>query len=299
MVFWNWAKGLEDTFDSKNRRQLHDFIVGKDEMAFDEKVRQDVHDDGAIVEDEVATDESDVATLYCLPHAAFSGEEKDPEGRRELGRVPLFAIFHRMANEKGVPHSFTRTSRLYSIDLWQPLTLIWSGFISQWPALPTFAIFLTVHVLPVAHVTVADRYVVNKIYALPGFYGASYYLGYRDHFGVEVNEIAEKIKELETRLNPNGVAELAPHLSALAASHTHMYATVRSCIVNYTHPSVSVPHYEILSRPNGRGKVALVINYIRTFLIEDVYARARIMFPETVNWIASPDRYALMLNLEF
>ncbi|VDB98094.1 unnamed protein product [Peniophora sp. CBMAI 1063] len=255
MVFWNWAKGLEDAFDSRNRRQLHDFIVGKDETALDGKVQQDIVDDDAIIEDEEAHDDSDAATLYCLPPVAFCGDDKGSDGRRELGRVPLFAIFHRMANEKGVPHSFTR-------------------FISQWPALPTFAVFLTVHVLPVAHVTNVDRYVVHKLFALPGFYGATYYLGYRDEFGVEISEIAGKIKELEARLNPGGVTgELGPQLSALAASHTHI-----------------VPHYEILSRPLGHSKVAAVGNYIRAFLIEDVYARLRIMFPETMNWIASPDR---------
>lgn len=110
MVFWNWAKGLEDAFDSRNRRQLHDFIVGKDDTAYDGKVRHDIVDDEAIVEHEVETEESDTATLYCLPTDAPNGDEKNVEGRRELGRVPLFAIFHRMANEKGVPHSFTRMS---------------------------------------------------------------------------------------------------------------------------------------------------------------------------------------------
>ncbi|KZV71451.1 potassium transporter [Peniophora sp. CONT] len=254
MVFWNWAKGLEDAFDSRNRRQLHDFIVGKDDAVFDGKVRHDIIDDEAIVEHEVETEESDTATLYCLPTDAPSGNEKNVEGRRELGRVPLFAIFHRMANEKGVPHSFTR-------------------FISQWPALPTFAVFLTVQVLPVAHVTTADRYVVNKLYALPGFYGATYYLGYRDDFVIEVPEVAEKIKELETRLNPHATSDLESQLAVLSASHTHI-----------------VPYYAILNKPVGQSKLALVVNYVRAFLIEDVYARARMMFPETINWIASPDR---------
>ena len=63
--------------------------------------------------------------------------------------------------------------------------------------------------------------------------------------------------------------------------------------------SCSVPHYEILSKPVGSSKTAAIANYVRSFLIQDIYARLRIMFPETVNWIASPDRYALMLNLGF
>ena len=45
--------------------------------------------------------EEDVNTLYCV-----TSDEKSDEAKRELGRVPLLAVFHRMAHEKGVPHSY-------------------------------------------------------------------------------------------------------------------------------------------------------------------------------------------------
>lgn len=133
---------------------------------------------------------------------------------------------------------------------------------------------------------------MNKLYALPGFYGATYYLGYRDDFVIEVPEVAEKIKELETRLNPHAASDLESQLAVLSASHTHMCASLEfRGGIDYTHMISSVPYYAILNKPVGQSKLALVVNYVRAFLIEDVYARARIMFPETINWIASPDRY--------
>ncbi|KAI0032636.1 potassium transporter [Vararia minispora EC-137] len=235
MVFWNWAKGLEETFDSRSRRQLSDIIVGRTE---EEETPED--------------DMEDARTLFCL---ASDGDEKGAdEGRRELGRVPLLAVFHRMAHEKGVPHSYI-------------------SFIRQWPALPTFAIFLTVHVLPVAHVTLEERYVVKKLYSFPGFYGATYYLGYREEFAVEIDELVKRIDAVEAQVDPAHARNIIPQLHDLARSHTHV-----------------VPYYEILAKEGGAGKIRAVVNYIRKLLIEDIYRRLRIMFPDTVNWIASPDR---------
>lgn len=51
----------------------------------------------------------------------------------------------------------------------------------------------------------------------------------------------------------------------------------------------SIPHYEVLSRPVEAGRLSVVVNYVRKMLIEDVYARLCVMFPETVNWLGSPD----------
>jgi KUP system potassium uptake protein len=82
MVFWNWAKGLEEAFDRRNRRQLSNFIVGRED--------NDAADSGE--------DDADTQTLYCVA--------QDNGGKRALGRVPLLAVFHRMAHEKGVPYSY-------------------------------------------------------------------------------------------------------------------------------------------------------------------------------------------------
>ncbi len=66
------------------------------------------------------------------------------------------------------------------------------GFIRQWPALPRFGVFLTVSVLPVAHVEDVDRYVVARVETLPGFYGVAQYRGFRDEPSFHVDEIVTK-----------------------------------------------------------------------------------------------------------
>lgn len=55
----------------------------------------------------------------------------------------------------------------------------------------------------------------------------------------------------------------------------------------------SIPHYDVLSRKLEGRRMTVVVNYIRKFLIEDIYARLLVMFPETANWLGSPDEYVL------
>ena len=99
-----------------------------------------------------------------------------------------------------------------------------TGFLRQWPSLPHFGIFLTVFVLPVAHVEDADRYVVGRINSLPGFYGVAQYLGFRDTQEVHINEIVTKISELETRLGPRGALRIVSQLVDQSHQPTHVYA---------------------------------------------------------------------------
>ena len=99
-----------------------------------------------------------------------------------------------------------------------------TGFLRQWPSLPRFGIFLTVFILPVAHVEDADRYVVGRINSLPGFYGVAQYLGFRDTEEVHVNEIVTKISELENRLGPDGAQRIVSQLVDQSRRPTHVYA---------------------------------------------------------------------------
>ncbi|TFY59675.1 hypothetical protein EVG20_g7693 [Dentipellis fragilis] len=251
MTFWNWAKGLEDKFDGVHRRRLTRFIVSSEatiqlpDVSESERIEEKSSTDDDMVEKPADSD----ATLYCMVPALT---EAGVEEKRPLGRLSVLAVFHRLAHEKGVPYSFI-------------------NFIRQWPALPRFAIFLSVNVLPVAHVTLEDRYVVEKV-EISGCYGASYYLGFRDDFDVQVPEIIKHICDLETRTNPEGAPELIRQLNLLASTSTHV-----------------VPHYQLISRRLEAGWFSPVVNWVRRVLIEDVYGRLRVMFPETVNWLASAE----------
>ncbi|KAJ3576321.1 hypothetical protein NP233_g493 [Leucocoprinus birnbaumii] len=251
MVFWSWAKGLEENFDITSRRNIDRFLVLSEKSG-----ALPCSGDSALIVSESCDNDRD-ATLYCVaPSTDLENQQK-----REIGRLPLLAVFHRMGHERGVPHSFT-------------------GFICQWPALPRFSVFITVHVLPVGHVTLDDRYVVEKVETLPGVYGVTYYLGFREYVDVEIDEIVKRISALEARLDTQGAAELIHDLHDVAAHHTHI-----------------IPYYDFVSRKVGRGRPGVFLSSVRRFFIEDVYRRLCIMFPETVNWLAKPDEWVPLFNV--
>lgn len=99
------------------------------------------------------------------------------------------------------------------------------GFIRQWPALPRFGIFLTVSVLPVPRVEDVDRYVVSRVDSLPGFYGVSQYLGFREDPSLHIEEIVTKINELEVRRGREGAGLITSQLMDHSLRPTHVYVS--------------------------------------------------------------------------
>jgi KUP system potassium uptake protein len=125
MVFWTWARGLEDYFDGANRRNLRHFISKEITERFTPGTRQRMSISGpssptsAIVE---------IGGTQFQRMEKDNGEESDiiedlhlyldtGDAKVELPRMSTMAIFHKLSNGKGVPHTFY-------------------GFLKQWPALP-------------------------------------------------------------------------------------------------------------------------------------------------------------------
>ena len=150
MVFWTWAKGLEDKFDGMNRRNLRHFIT--------KEVKEDVKSgNGSPLLSTSRAVEFDVADTQ-----ASGVEEKDDQIEQTiqlyldtgdekvlLPRMSTMAIFHKLSSGKGVPHTFY-------------------GFLKQWPALPRVVVFLSVRIMPIAHVPKEERYRITKVRSLPG-----------------------------------------------------------------------------------------------------------------------------------
>jgi len=243
MTFWTWAKGLEDQFDRKSRRRLDGFIVPEGAVVESEK-----REESDFVEFSAADATTDL--YYVTPPLPGSAGEVE---RHALTRLPIFAIFHGIAHERGVPPSFT-------------------GFIRQWPALPHFGVFLTVSVLPVPRVQEEDRYVVDRVDSLPGFYGVAQYIGFRDEPALHVDEIVMKINELEVRRGPTSAGQIGNQLMEYSHKPTHV-----------------VPHYSVRSKGLEMGRFTPVTNYIRRILIEAIYGRLSMMFPESDAWVARAD----------
>jgi KUP system potassium uptake protein len=131
MVFWTWAKGLEDKFDGANRRDLRHFIS--------KVVSERISSPSALTpiplslqpvdskqDDIVATklpessppaeDQEMVETFQMFLNVG--GQESVP-----LTRMSTLAVFHKLSSGKGVPHTFY-------------------GFLKQWPALPRVVVSL-------------------------------------------------------------------------------------------------------------------------------------------------------------
>ncbi|SJL07638.1 uncharacterized protein ARMOST_10988 [Armillaria ostoyae] len=221
MWLWTWGKGLEDAFDGQNRQNLRDFIRK------DEKLQVTFHLDGDAendaVEDEVDDDDDDtysISRYYYVPHPsktisnAVDGDAhpKALLRQRELVRIPTCAVFHKIAEGQGVPHSFI------------------------------------------------------------GFYGATYYIGYRDNFDVKVDDLLERICALEAHADPHNCGRIINRIKEVAGNTTHI-----------------VPHYYVVSRHVNVRKFSVIVNFLRRYLIEEIYRRLATMFPETANWLTSAD----------
>ncbi|KAF5319910.1 hypothetical protein D9611_011090 [Ephemerocybe angulata] len=249
MTLWTWGKRLEDKFDGANRMNLRRFI-GLDVIS--EKNSRGQSPISST--DDVNEIEVEASRSFYFITDDKKASSTDTERRKDLARIPVCAIFYKIAQGQGVPHTFV-------------------GFTRQWPALPRVVIFLSVCVLPLARIPPDERYLVNKVRSLEGFYGVTYYLGFREEFDVQVGDVMEKIVQLERDINPNAEVVIE-EIRALASSATHV-----------------APHYHVLSKVvDAGGFVSPVVNYLRKLLIEEVYRRFATMFPETANWVTSSDQ---------
>lgn len=245
MSFWTWAKGLEDAFDSANRKNLRHFIRAADEddpnsalYAIPEDGRADTVTED-VTEDIASFSGGEKKSNYYFVDEDNLGIKLDADHEKvTLARVNTCAIFHKLTHGKGVPHTFMGESYLWCFLEYLQLIYSSSGFIRQWPALPRVVIFLSVCTLPTPRVDPQDRYVVNKARTVEGFFGVTYYLGFRDNFDVQISEITERICGIEARDDPRESAVIIGEIRKATRSVTHMYV---HCSVQLWHiPTTSL-----------------------------------------------------------
>jgi len=155
MIFWTWAKGLEDEFDGSNRRNLRHFISTEVQLISEKPTRpasptvpgDDWKDGAGLSEMNTVTLEGrlneDVSlflhgnTPTTMTQRTNTLEEKNSqkEGKMALVRLPTCAIFHKTSAGKGAPHTFY-------------------GFLRQWPSVPRIVVS--------THVPIPGIYLTNK-----------------------------------------------------------------------------------------------------------------------------------------
>ncbi|KAG7096615.1 hypothetical protein E1B28_004032 [Marasmius oreades] len=259
MWLWSWGKSLEDRFDGKNVLELPGFAV-EDDRALARLAEELTLVDNVVGEHydffvPQASNTAAVENVISLARVRARGDRDLSFDTRELMRIPTCAVFHRYVAGKGFPHAFT-------------------GFVRQWPGLPQVLIFLSVVVLPSPIVPAHKRYVISKLGSMEGFYSVRYQIGFREPFDLEVDTLLPSIYAFERQHDPQQGEAAVERIKAVSASFTHI-----------------VPQYNLRSKeifaPSRGG---FVLNWTRKFLIEDLYQRLAIMFPETINWRTTPDQ---------
>lgn len=137
MVFWTWARGLEDEFDGKNRKNPRHFLVSRPNSRRPQSIVTTEENKGSANDDiEDITEAVEMHGVPTLSHRGLSGRVNEDDARvpdsltfvddksqEEMGvvRIPTAAVFHKLTAGKGVPHAFY-------------------GFIKQMPALPRLVV---------------------------------------------------------------------------------------------------------------------------------------------------------------
>lgn len=77
--------------------------------------------------------------------------------------------------------------------------------------------------------------------------------------------------------DPKHAGATIEEIRRVAGISTHMYVSFRLSLLIVSSPEpfvpVSVPHYHVSSKQIRAGKLSLIVNCARTFLIEEIYRR--------------------------
>nr|AOR51849.1 potassium transporter [Phaffia rhodozyma] len=272
MTFYSWGRSLEKSFDKSHTSRLHDIIFRRHRVASSHEGR--AHARFEITQIPACDDEKDQQTnpvelreeIVELPREKRPGnpsvsiekkalktpmEDKVELGEQlflnvretylELPRVPTCAIFHKTSNtSKGIPHTFYQ-------------------FLKGWPALPRVVIFASTEVTNAPHVALEDRYIITKVRSFEGIYGLTVRTGYRDQSRTNMADVVPYLIQAERQFDPKISFEKIKEIEQAAANTTQI-----------------MPSYVLLSQKTRWASWG----YIRKMLVEELYARLRVMFPD-------------------
>ncbi len=98
---------------------------------------------------------------------------------------------------------------------------------------------------------------------------------------------------LEQKADPQRSGYLIDKIRRVSANTTHMFVPGLPPLTPSIDRSMSgrVPHYHVVSKKVEAGKLSVVVNYVRKYLIEDIYRR----LGEHCTLTLSPDAYVALL----
>ncbi|WVR04896.1 hypothetical protein IAU60_001908 [Kwoniella sp. DSM 27419] len=163
--------------------------------------------------------------------------------------VPVVYLNEADGGKQTLPRVKTFAVYHRSTSAGQGVPHAFASFLRNYPALPDVVVFLSTQVAGLPHVPPTDRYSVCKVR-----------VGYMDPVSPVVDDL---LPILESIVSPVGAVN--------GTQVRLMYEAAK----NVTH---FIPSYNIRSRPTSNRFTA----WLRRLLLEEVYARARVCFPERV-----------------
>ena len=142
-------------------------------------------------------------------------------------------------------------------------------FLRGYPALPRIVVFLNTRIVTVPHVNNQFRYSVNKVRSMEGFYSITMRIGYLEHKLPVAEDIAMALSA-------------HPHVSEIS---------FEDAVSHITHV---LPSYNFSS--NSEATTNKATRWIRRFLIEEIYARARVMFPDPIRVRSTGNERSVLLH---
>ncbi|CAH7687488.1 potassium transporter-domain-containing protein [Phakopsora pachyrhizi] len=176
-----------------------------------------------------------------------------------LPRIECFAFFHHLGEGIGAPHSFTALLR-------------------HQPSIPRVVVFLSIRVVGVPHLQEEDKFLIDKLRTVTGFYLMTYRVGYRDSLDLRglAKPTLERIISLERGIS-------------LPGSNSLVEENILKIVQASQNTNHILPHYHCTSKkisPNFYFKgLSRVLSATRSFLIEEIYQRVSQNFPETSTYV--------------
>ena len=240
MCLWTWLSSLIDNYDRDNRLTLNNLIE----------------------ETTVTHNKSDNEFQTPL---LLQGLDNI---KREMPRSNMIAIFWKPSSGNGVPHSF-------------------SHFLTKYPSCPTVVVFLSVITLAIPSIPWKDAVIVRRVRRFPGFYTATLRQGYKGTLQLDRldEEIVHSVQLLEQDAgrSKQAVKQNQEFISNIKSTITHIYPSYYPA-ARILPLSLRLSTQErkslLVSLLSPRVLAWTCLDYVRAFLIEDIYRRLKGAFAE-------------------
>ncbi|KAG0655829.1 hypothetical protein C6P46_000681 [Rhodotorula mucilaginosa] len=275
LLLWAWARGLEEKFDHLHRYRLSEVMRPKRDEKTQEDAPEPVQLSSNLKEEDIASlsaiaseggQSTTLPTVPALKRFKTKLPSYEAIDGSPLARLPVFAVFHNNSESsgEGAPHSFT-------------------AFLHSYPALPQVIVFLSVRTVGVPTVAFEDRFLVERLRQFDGVFRATISFGYRD--SVDLTNVIPALRDRIVALESRSTQDPA----VLAAKVKKIDAAAKGTVTHI------LPQFHITADKSARRPKP--VRVVRSFLLEEVYRRVKLLFDPFEEWIFNTEQDILRMSV--